>query len=206
MIELELLDDWVSFCICMFTRLFLAIICYFARSLWLLYRINSCFALIDDFFCKHIQMNSRQSIIRFCSPPLDRVKNLFWRSFHFGIKFLLSGLALSNLDLKSFLTQLLVKALFRFFIYMFHNIQFVHWLIHLVWTQNDLMAFIGSWCNIISTSAVEAFWFMLRRIGGCSSVELFESLLYDLLFSHSWFWLDSHRLFFTDTTFGYFYE
>ena len=89
---------------------------------------------------------------------------------------------------------------------MFHNIQFVLRLVRLIWTQNDFMAIICSWCDIITTSAIETFCFMLRSIGSCSSIELFKGLLYDLLFSHSWFWLDSPRLFFTHTTIWYFYE
>ena len=89
---------------------------------------------------------------------------------------------------------------------MFHNIQFVCWLVRLIWTQNDFMAFVCSWCNIITTSAIKTFCFTLRRIRGSSFVELLESLFYNLFFSHSWFWLDSPRLFFTHTTIWYFYE
>ena len=89
---------------------------------------------------------------------------------------------------------------------MFHNVQFFCRLVKLIWTQNDFMAFICSWCYIITTSAIETFCFMLGCVRSCSSVELFESLLYDLFFSHSWFWLDSPRLFFANTTIWYFYK
>ena len=150
-------------------------------------------------------MDSSQSIIRFCPPSLNWIKNLFCRSIHLCVKFCMFNLGLSNLLIDAFITKLLINALFILFGNLLYQIQFICRLIGLVWCKNDLMTFFSSTrCYFVTASTIETFCFVLRGIWGSSSIELLESLFYNFFFSHTWYWLYESRLLFTHTAFSHF--